>query len=470
MKRATSPDLLLPLAPKSDTPLRLQVETGLRDAIRVGRLPTGSVLPSSRRLAADLGVSRGVVLGAYEQLVAEGYLLARGGSATRVAPRGTERGSEAAAAPAAAPMVRYDFRPGVPDLALFPRRAWLTSMRRAVDAAPNRAFDYPDARGVESCRTALAAYLNRGRATLTRADRIVLCTGVVQGFRLVCQVLHKRGFRSIAVEDPGYAYVSVEIEEEGLEKIPIPVDDQGLRTDLLDRTEARAVLLTPAHQFPTGAVLARQRRAALVDWASRRRAIIIEDDYDAEYRYDREPIGSVQGLAPDRVVYLGTASKVLSPGLRLGWIALPVDLVDDTARAKLEADRGSPVLEQLALADFLERGELDRHLRKTRLIYRRRRDRLTAALGTHLPELQPRGVAAGLHLMIELGPGADEAMLVQVMASRSICLFGASSYRAKPTAGPPALLLGYGRLEESAVDEGVRELAAVLHDHDGRRA
>jgi GntR family transcriptional regulator/MocR family aminotransferase len=280
-------------------------------------------------------------------------------------------------------------------------------------------------------------------------------------------VLHKRGLRSIAVEDPGYAYVCAEIEADGLERIPIPVDDHGLRTDLLDRTEARAVLLTPAHQFPTGAVLARQRRAALLDWASRRRAIIIEDDYDAEYRYDREPIGSLQGLAPDRVVYLGTASKVLSPGLRLGWMALPPDLVDDTARAKLEADRGSPVLDQLALADFLARGELDRHLRKTRLIYRRRRDRLMAALGTHLPQLHIRGVAAGLHLMIELGPGADEEKLVEALARRSIHVYGASSYRATPAAGPPALLLGYGRLEEGAVEEGVRELAAVLREPDG---
>jgi GntR family transcriptional regulator / MocR family aminotransferase len=251
-----------------------------------------------------------------------------------------------------------------------------------------------------------------------------------------------------------------------LEKIPVPVDDDGLRTDILDRVDAGAVLVTPAHQLPTGAVLAPQRRAALLDWAARRRALIIEDDYDAEYRYDREPIGSLQGLAPELVVYLGTASKTLSPALRLAWIALPSHLVDAVGRAKFDADLGSPALEQLALADFLDCGELDRHLRRTRLIYRGRRDRLIAALGIHLPRLRPRGVAAGLHLMIELDRRADEQMIVATAASRSIRIQGASTYRAIPAVGPPALLMGYGGIEESAIAEGVRQLAPLLRERD----
>jgi GntR family transcriptional regulator/MocR family aminotransferase len=222
--------------------------------------------------------------------------------------------------------------------------------------------------------------------------------------------------------------------------------------------------VAPAHQYPTGAVLAPQRRAALLDWASKRGAFIIEDDYDAEYRYDREPIGSLQGLAPDRVVYMGTASKMLSPALRLGWLALPAELASGLRRAKFEADRGSPVFDQLALTDFLNRGELDRHLRKTRLIYRARRDQLMAALKTHLPQLQARGVAAGLHVMIELGPDVDERKIVEAAARQSIRVLGASIYRSKPNAGTPALVLGYGGLKEGTIAEAVRILASVLRE------
>ena len=353
MKRATSPpELLIPLAPGADGPLRLQVESGLRRAIQTGRLPAGALLPSTRVLAADLGISRGVVLEAYEQLLAEGYLIARRGSATRVAASRVERAPVFRTEPASATEYKYDFRPGVPDLSLFPRRAWLISMRRAVSAAPDSAFDYPDPRGMETARLGLATYLNRVRATVTRSDQIVLCAGFAQGIRLVCRALYERGVRKIAVEDPGQIDQCASIDSEGLEKVRIPVDDDGLRTDLLARSSVGAVLVTPAHQYPTGAVLASQRRAALLEWAAQHAAIIIEDDYDAEYRYDREPIGSLQGLAPDHVVYMGTASKTLSPALRLAWLALPPDLVDGVARAKLDADRGSPVFDQLALADF----------------------------------------------------------------------------------------------------------------------
>jgi GntR family transcriptional regulator/MocR family aminotransferase len=226
------------------------------------------------------------------------------------------------------------------------------------------------------------------------------------------------------------------------------------------------VLVTPAHQYPTGAVLAPQRRAALLDWVAQRRAIIIEDDYDAEYRYDREPIGSLQGRAPDRVIYIGTASKVLAPALRLGWLALPPDLVADAIDAKRSADHSSPVFDQLALADFIERGELDRHVRRTRLIYRSRRDRLVAALAKHLPNLKPRGIAAGLHMMVELPAGADERKIVEAAARKSIFLIGVRSYRENVEAGPAALLLGFGWLTETRIDDAVRRLGGVLREHD----
>ena len=471
MKRATSsPEILIRLMSNSDASLRLQVEGGLRQAIHTGRLATGTLLPATRVLAADLGISRGVVIEAYEQLLAEGYLTARRGSATRVARRCIESVTNPDVEPVPATLYRHDFRPGVPDPSLFPRRSWLISMRRAVDAAPYSAFDYPDARGIESTRAELAAYLNRARATVTRPDRITICTGFAQGIRLICRALRERGVRSIAVEDPGHIDQCAYIDAEDLKKVRIPVDHDGLRTDLLARTHVGAVLVTPAHQYPTGAVLAPHRRAALLDWSSRRGGYIIEDDYDAEYRYDREPIGSMQGLAPDRVVYMGTASKMLSPALRLAWMALPADLVSGVRRAKLETDRGSPVLDQLALTDFLNRGELDRHLRKTRLIYRTRRDELMDALRTHLPHVRVQGVAAGLHVMVELGRHADERQIVQAAANQSIRICGASIYRARPNAGPPALVLGYGALQAGAVDEAVRMLARVLREHRPRRS
>jgi GntR family transcriptional regulator/MocR family aminotransferase len=465
MKRATfSPEILIHLTPKNKASLRLQVESGIRQAIHTGRLAAGTLLPATRVLAADLGISRGVVIEAYEQLLAEGYLTARRGSATRVARRCTENVAVPPVEPASAPVYRYDFRPGVPDPSLFPRRSWLTSMRRGVQAAPYSSFDYPDSRGIESTRTALSAYLNRARATVTRPDRIVLCTGFAQGIRLICRALRERGVRSIGLEEPGHIDQCAYIDAEDIKKVRIPVDQDGIRIDLLARSRVGAVLIAPAHQYPTGAVLSPKRRAALLDWSLQRGTFILEDDYDAEYRYDREPIGSLQGLAPDRVVYMGTASKMLSPALRLAWLALPAELASGVAGAKLEADRGSPVLDQLSLTDFLNRGELDRHLRKTRLIYRNRRDELMKALKTHLPQLRVQGVAAGLHVMIELARNADEGQIIKEAARQSIRVCGASIYRAKPNGAHPALVLGYGALQTGSVDAAVRMLAIVLRE------
>jgi GntR family transcriptional regulator/MocR family aminotransferase len=462
MKRTTSAtELLLRLERHSAVPLRLQLERELRGAVHSGRLVSGSPLPSTRALAADLGLSRGVVVEAYEQLLAEGYLTSQHGSATRVAVRRTH--SDAAVIPEPATQSpRFDLRPGLPDLSLFPRRAWLLSMRRALAAAPNGAFDYPDARGVEPARSALAIYLNRARATVTRSDRVTFTSGSAQGIGLVCRVLRERGVRAVAVEDPGHADQCTDIRAAGLTTPRIPVDAFGLRVDRLARTGAGAVLVTPAHQYPSGAVLAPERRAALLDWAERTRSVVIEDDYDAEYRYDREPIGALQGLAPDRVVYVGSASKVLSPALRLGWLVVPSDLAADVAHAKLHADRGSSAFEQLAFADFLNRGDLDRHLRRTRPVYRRRRDALVAALHTHLRHFPIHGVAAGLHLMIELDADLDEQAVVTAAARHSVRVYAAGAYRANRRHGARALLLGYGGLCESDMPEAVRQLALAI--------
>ena len=398
---------------------------------------------------------------AYEQLLAEGYLCSRGGSSTCVADRPTSRPPTESESKAINDP-RYDFRPGRPDHSLFPHRAWLSALRQAIAKAPVGALDYPEAHGAHPARVALAAYLNRSRATAARAERIVLCTGFAQGMRLACETLKARGVRRIAVEDPGHAYESADVRASGLELVPVSVDDDGLRVERLADLHVGAVYVTPAHQYPIGAVLSAARRVALLAWARKQGAFVLEDDYDGEYRFDREPIGALQGLDPERVIYIGSASKILAPGLRIGWVLAPQSLVRDLAQAKLDADRGSPAVDQLALAEFIERGHLDRHLRRTRRIYSHKRAQLATALRTYLPQCRIRGVAAGLHLILELPMGADETAIVAEASRRAIYVHGLKAYRSQHSSAEPVLLLGYCRLTQADVKKGAKAIAAVI--------
>ncbi|HEX2221944.1 MAG TPA: PLP-dependent aminotransferase family protein [Candidatus Limnocylindria bacterium] len=451
-------ELLVSLRRDDGAPLHAQLEQELRAAVRSRRLKPGAAMPSTRALAAQLGVSRGVVVEAYEQLAAEGYLAPRAGGVTRVAPQAVASAAQATRA-MEPPRPRIDFRPGRPDVSEFPRAAWLRSLRRALNEAPAERFSYWDGSGLPELREALAAYLNRVRGACADAERMVISNGFSQGLALVCAALRSSGARRVAVEDPAHQGSVATIRSAGLSPVGVPVDDDGLRVELLRETRVDAVLVTPAHQYPTGAVLPPHRRAGLVEWARRRGALIIEDDYDAEYRYDREPIGAIHGLAPDRVVYAGSASKTLAPGLRLGWLVVPGHLARAVADAKSAADGGSPALEQLAFADFVVRGELDRHLRRMRPIYRRRRDALLAALGAYLPHLRPTGSAAGLHVLAWLPPGIDEASLLRLAAERSVGIYGLAPHRLAPSdAG--GLIFGYGTLSEGAITEGVRLLGS----------
>ena len=451
--------LLIELGRESGTALRDQLERQLRDAVRSGRLHPRTRLPATRSLARQLGVSRGVVVDAYSQLVAEGYLTARQGEGTRVSAAATPGAPpRRPAAPRRSP--RYDFRLGIPDLAAFPRAAWLASARRALRELPDAGLGHPDPRGARELRTALASYLGRVRGVVSAPDRVLVCTGFWQGLGLLCAALRARGARQLAMEDPSFVLHRAVVEHAGLQPIPVPVDSDGIVVDQLERTRAGAVLVTPAHQFPTGAVLAPERRASLVAWAQRNDALVIEDDYDAEYRYDREPVGALQGLAPDRVAYGGTASKTLAPALRLGWLALPAWLAESVAGEKAIADGGTSTLEQVAYADFMEGGELDRHLRRTRLAYRRRRDALVGALARELPEARLAGVAAGIHAVVELPKGSDERQVVEAAAGRRVAVEPMAPHRFAPRpAAAPALLLGYAQLREPAIRRGVAELA-----------
>jgi GntR family transcriptional regulator/MocR family aminotransferase len=439
-------------------PLRAQLERALREAVREGRLQPGTALPSSRALARELATSRGVVVEAYAQLAAEGYLTARQGAATTVAARPAPEGSapRAPRAPGAPAPVLVDFRTGRPDLAGFPRRAWLRALARVLHDAPDAALGYGDPRGAPELRAAVAGYLGRARGALGHPDDVVITAGTVQGLGLVWRALRARGARRVGVEAPGWRAQADSVRAAGLEPVALPVDEAGLSAEPA-ALAVDALVLTPAHQFPTGAVLAPERRAALVAWARERGTTLVEDDYDAEFRYDREPVGALQGLAPEHVVYAGSASKTLAPALRLGWLLAPPALAGALAAERARADRGSPALDQLALADLLERGELDRHLRRARRRYRARRAALLAALERELPGARVTGIAAGLHAVVALPgrPGADAAALAVAARERGVLV--------EPLDGePPALLLGYANVPEPAIARGVALLAEAL--------
>jgi GntR family transcriptional regulator/MocR family aminotransferase len=302
---------------------------------------------------------------------------------------------------------------------------------------------------------------------VAQPDQIVICTGYAQGVALLINVLAATGARRLALEDPSSGDDALPAARAaGLEVIGVPVDRDGIRVDLLRETGADAVVLTPSHQWPTGSVLSAENRAAVLRWAAESGAVVIEDDYDAEYRDDRTPVGALQGLASDHVVYAGSASKTLAPGLRLGWFVLPAHLAEPMAAAKIAADRGSPALEQLALADLIARGEFDRHLRRMRPVYRRRRDALLAALGRRLPWLQPSGVSAGLHLVTWLPPHLDEATVVAAAARAGVGVDGVAPYRISHP-GPGGLIFGYATVNEQAIAEGIDILARVIGELAG---
>jgi GntR family transcriptional regulator / MocR family aminotransferase len=453
------PELLLSLEPGRG-PLHEQLELSLREQVRTGRLAPGSRVPSSRALAAELGISRGVVLEAYGQLVAEGYFLARQGAPTRVAG-----GQLAELAPLAAgwlePRYQYRFDPSLPDLGSFPRDRWLRSLRTALRQAPFDALGSGDPRGVPELRNALMGYLGRARGAAPEPEHTLICAGFTQGLALICACLHERGVERIAIEDPGWARHRLVAERTGLEAVPIPVDDQGLDVSGLAASGCEAVVVTPAHQFPTGVVMSSERRAALLGWADDMSGLIVEDDYDSELRYDRGPVGALQGLAPERVCHVGSVSKRLLPSLRLGWMLCPSWLTGELTFAKGIADGGSPALDQLALADFITRGELDRHLRRMRIRYRDRRAIADAALATALPEAKLAGIAAGLYTLVLLPEGASEPAASRAAAAAGVWVEGLSSHQVLGR-DQVGFILGYANVSEPAIKRGVALLGAAV--------
>jgi GntR family transcriptional regulator / MocR family aminotransferase len=403
---------------------------------------------------ASSWASRGVVVDAYAQLAAEGYLQTRrGGGTTDSAMLARERSPPSDTARRS--LVHHDMNPFCPALSGFPRTAWSAALTRVLRNVPDERLAYPDPTGTPELRATLAAYLGRVRGVRSTPEQIVVTNGLRQGIELLWSALAAGGARRVAVENPGWRGIRDTAAAAGLSLVPLPVDGEGLIVERLEQADVDAVAVAPAHQYPTGAVLSPSRRAALVAWAQKRDTLIVEDDYDAEYRYDRQPIGSLQGLEPQRVVYGGSASKTLAPAIRLGWLALPERLVQPiAARQRLHGGMPAP-LEQLALADLIERGELDRHLRRQRRRYHRQREALLAALASELPEVSVHGVAAGLYAVLHLPDGIDEQTVLTAARGRGITLEGLD-------ANPPAIVVGYANLTDAAIQPAVAALAASI--------
>jgi GntR family transcriptional regulator / MocR family aminotransferase len=423
-------------------PRRRALEHSLRSAIRDGRLPAGSRLPSTRALAHDLGLARGTVVESYAQLEAEGYLESRHGAGTWVAQVAVVRPHPAVLAPAAA-TARFSFHPGLPDLTAFPHAAWAAGLRRGLRRAPAASLGYGDPRGRPELRTALADYLGRVRGVIADPELIVVCAGFRHGLSLLARVLDG----VVAMEDPCLPEHREVAAADGRTVLPLPVDERGARTDRLRATGAEAVVLTPAHQYPLGLVLHPDRRAAAIAWARETGGVVIEDDYDAELRYDRRPVGALQALSPEHVAYGGTASKTLAPGLRLGWLVVPPALLEPIVELRRLEDVHCSAPDQIALAELLRSGAYERHVRRMRGRYRARRDRLLAAL----PDgVRPVGISAGLRVLLEL-PDAGE--LVARARERSVELFPVEGH---------GVVVGYAALPEHDFAAGLDALIALL--------
>ncbi len=438
--------------------LRAALERTLRDAILSGTLREGVRLPASRTLARGLGVSRGVVSDTYGQLEAQGFLIARVRAAPVVAA--AARASVPRPAPRAEPRpARYDLTPTTPDITLFPLRRWLAVGDRLAREATPAMLDYGGPHGERQLREALADHLGRTRGVIATPDQILVNQGTAHGTDLLLRMLRARGATRVAVEDPSYTTQHERIRAMGLTLVPRATDDDGLIVDGLD---ADAVLVTPAHQFPTGSVLSGERRRQLLSWARSTGGLIVEDDYDAVFRYDKEPVRALQGLAPDYVVQLGSVSKVLAPALRLGWLVAPAALIEECARERRLVDDFSPVLDQLTLTEFLRRGDYDRHVRAARAVYRSRRDALLAALEQHLPELAVVGVAAGMHVVLRLPAFVDDAAIAARAWQARIRVPALSSFCVNQT--QRGLVLGYGRLHESSAATAIGALASIVRE------
>ena len=465
-------ETLLDLSATRPGPLHMRLAAAIRAAIRAGRLPVGAALPPSRMLAADLSVSRWTVTEAYGQLIAEGYLTGKTGSATRVTwspgPGDEPRAGQAPRRPAQTarpgPAPGFDLACCTPDLRGFPRRQWVEAIRAAADTAAFDRLSYSEPGGMPELRAVLAEHLNRSRGAAAELDTICVVMGAGQGMFRLCRALVADGHTAIGMETPGSSRLWQAAQEAGLEPVPLPVDDDGLIVDALgEQPGLRAVCVGAARQIALGCPLAPHRRPALVAWARRVDGLVIEDDFYSEFSYDRPTPPVIQGTAMDRVALLGSMSTVLGPTVGIGWVVAPRRWVQ-AVRAEHEIQVLPPALNQLALVQLMQSGAYDRHLRASRQRFRARRGVLLDALGRHLPGYRVRGAEAGVAVLLDLPPGTDESAILRAAARRGIELCNLYEVQLPPRPRDPALLVGYGNIKDSVIDAAVAALAEVIRD------
>lgn len=473
--------LLVAWDPDATGPAHQRLAATLRAQVNDGRLRPGDRLPPSRVLAEDLGLSRWVVTEAYDQLKAEGYLTGQVGSGTVVAGRPSRQApgeSEGERAPVSGPPgdegrhrrepprgrepSNTDLSPALPDLASFPRTAWRAALNRALATISDTELGYPDPTGAPALRVTMAAYLRRVRGLDAHPDRVHISQGVRNAVALVCRAVRAQGARRVAVEDPSWPRMRDVARSTGLDVVPVPVDADGMQVGLLEGLDVDAVFVTPTHQFPTGVPLSAPRRLALIEWASARGGLVIEDDYDAEFRYDRRPVGALAARAPEHVVYLGSTSKTLSPALHLGWMIAPERLDRPLAVARDGIGALAPTLDQLALMNLIESGTYDRHLRRMRRRYHQRRTAMVEALTESVPGTPSASMDAGLHVLWQLPDGVDEPAVLTGARARGVVLLGLSQCRVGP--GNPGLVLGYGNVAEHRARTVAEAVAEAVRD------
>ncbi|MFE3684239.1 PLP-dependent aminotransferase family protein [Streptomyces sp. NPDC059095] len=462
--------LALTLDRESRLPLAVQIRNSLRKLIEDQTLWPGTRIPSSRQLALDIGVSRSVVVEAYEQLSAEGYLQTRHGSGTTVAERAGAPDSASRLVPPdpeTAPEAMWDLRTGTSNVVDFPRQEWIRCMTAVVSDAGHQELGYSPPAGVPQARRVLAGYLGRVRGVRSRPEDLMVTAGFAQGLALICRVLLDRGHTTLAVEDPGHPGEREFVTSSGLRVIGIPVDEDGLRVDVLEQSGARAVLLTPGNQFPTGVRLCVPRRERLIAWAREVAGYIIEDDFDSAFLHRSDRLPALQSLAPDRVVYAGSASKTLAPALRLGWLAAPSELMASVEYVRAGWDIGCSGLEQLTFARFIDTGALDRYQRQLRTELHRRRQTIRRQTEACLPGARLTGGDSGLQAYVQLPPHIEEKALLRAARRRSVLTRGGSFYTLSDTARPPALVLSYATVACSGLGQSMLALGEAYREVGG---
>ena len=456
---------------------RRRLENEIRAGILSGQLAPGMRLPSTRHLATDLGVSRGTVVETYAQLVAEGWLVARVGSGTTVTTPGELWGIDPVERLRPQPRAAIDLRFQANDAGGFPLNPWLRATRRAAADPDFTSADHRAPQGSPALREELCSYLGRTRGVRTTPENIIVTTGFIQSLGLISEVLARLGKSKLAVEDPSFPFLRAVATAHGQDVVGVPVDEDGMATELLDTPRLQAlppsgVMLSPARHFPLGANLSPERRLHIVEWAQAHDAYIIEDDYDGEFRFDRRPVGSLQGLDPQRVIYAGTSSKTLGHGLRLGWVAAPPELTPALVWAKQLADGFTGLLPQLALLEMLRDGSFARHVRGRKVTFRQRRDVLRSAIEERVPSVRVRGISAGLNAVLQLPEGVDERAVLYTLADRGVLLSGLArdGYWMQPGPHPASLLLNFAIPSDAHFRRGVEILRETLHDglQDGR--